>query len=218
MAASYRYLFPALVVTALIVWAAAAPGVTHPFYHYSIPTLWVVWLLYWSFAAISAKPTQRRESAASRASHMVPLFLGFALLTARHLPYAWLDARFVPRTIDWFWVGFCLVGLGLALSVFARVWLGGNWSGIVTLKQDHELVRSGPYRWVRHPIYTGLLLAVLGSALALGELRGLLALALITFSFTHKLRIEERFLTEQFGAAYRQYQNEVPRLVPFLRW
>ena len=87
----------------------------------------------------------------------------------------------------------------------------------VTLKQDHELIRSGPYRWVRHPIYTGLLLAVLGSAIALGEWRGLIALALVTAAFLRKIAIEERFLTEQFGGVYAHYSRKVPSLVPLHR-
>ncbi len=188
-----------------------------PFYQYSIPTLWFGWLLYWSVAAVGAKATRRQENVLSRLSHIVPLGLGFALLATRHVPATWLEARFLPRTLFWFWCGFCLVVLGLAFSIAARVWLGGNWSGTVTLKQGHELIRSGPYRWVRHPIYTGLLIAVLGSAVALGQWRGLLALALIFVALVRKISIEERFLTQQFGAAYGRYQQEVPALIPLLR-
>ncbi len=88
---------------------------------------------------------------------------------------------------------------------------------MVTLKQDHELIRSGLYRWVRHPIYTGLLLAILGSAIALDEWRGLAALALATLAFRRKVAIEERFLTQQFGAAYAHYRDDVPALVPWHR-
>ena len=89
---------------------------------------------------------------------------------------------------------------------------------MVTLKQDHELIRSGPYRWVRHPIYTGLLLAILGSAIALGEWRGLIALVLVAAAVLRRIAIEERFLTQQFGAAYARYRAEVPALVPMPRY
>jgi len=84
----------------------------------------------------------------------------------------------------------------------------------VTVKLDHELIRSGPYRSVRHPIYTGLLLALLGSAIALREVRGFLGLALVALAFLRKIAIEERFLIEQFGAAYDRYRAEVPALLP----
>jgi len=184
------------------------------FYLYSIPALWVAWLLYWTAAAIGAKPTRRQESVASRLSHIVPLAAGIGLLATLHVPVAWLTARFLPPTAGWFWLGFCLVLIGLACTIAARIWLGRNWSGTVTLKQDHELVRAGPYRWVRHPIYSGLLLAVLGSAIALGEWRGVLALALATVAFVRKIAIEERFLIEEFGDAFRHYRRQVPSLVP----
>jgi protein-S-isoprenylcysteine O-methyltransferase Ste14 len=151
-------------------------------------------------------------------SHIVPLALGIALLATLHVPFSWLAMRIVRPSGGWFWLGLALVVLGLAFSVSARVWLGNNWSGVVTLKQDHELIRSGPYRWVRHPIYTGLLLAILGSAIALGEWRGLIALVLVAAAVLRRIAIEERFLTQQFGAAYARYRAEVPALVPMPRY
>jgi protein-S-isoprenylcysteine O-methyltransferase Ste14 len=150
-------------------------------------------------------------------SHIVPLAVGIALLATLHVPYAWLAMRILPPSAGWFWLGLALVVLGLACSVAARVWLGNNWSGMVTLKQDHELIRSGPSQVVRHPIYTGLLLAILGSAIALGEWRRVVALALVAAAILRKIAIEERFLTQQFGAAYARYRAEVPALVPMPR-
>jgi protein-S-isoprenylcysteine O-methyltransferase Ste14 len=111
-----------------------------------------------------------------------------------------------------FWIGTALLLAGLLFAIAARRHLGGNWSGTVTLKQDHMLTRSGPYRFVRHPIYPCILLAFLGSdVVALGEWRGLLALALITAAFPRKIQIEERFLLEQFSGAYARYRREVER-------
>ena len=103
---------------------------------------------------------------------------------------------------------------GIAFAVWARQYLGRNWSGTVTVKQDHELIRTGPYRLVRHPIYTGLLLAILGTAVAFGEWRGLLAFALLTGSLLLKLRVEERFMSESFPEPYARYRAEVPALIP----
>jgi protein-S-isoprenylcysteine O-methyltransferase Ste14 len=187
------------------------------FHEFSIPALWTVWLIYWGIAAIGAKQTRREESSASRLSHMLPLALGVGLLATQRVPFDWLATRFIPNSPTAFWTGFALVAFGLMVSVGARVSLGGNWSGTVTLKQDHELIRSGPYRWVRHPIYTGLLLAFLGSAVALGQWRGLAALALVTFAFVRKIGIEERFLMQHFGVAYARYRSQVPSLVPLPR-
>jgi protein-S-isoprenylcysteine O-methyltransferase Ste14 len=186
-------------------------------YRYMIPALWLAWLLYWSIAAIGAKATVREESFASRLSHTVPLAVGVALLATLNVPMAWLAVRFAPPTVGWLWLGVVLVALGLAISVAARISLGANWSSMVTLKQDDELIRTGPYRWVRHPTYTGLLLAVLGTAIALGEWRGVIALVLVAIAFMRKIAIEERFLTQHFGEAYARYSREVPSLVPLPR-
>ena len=108
-----------------------------------------------------------------------------------------------------------LVAAGLAFTVWARVHLGGNWSGSVTEKEGHELVRSGPYALVRHPIYAGLLVALLGSAVACGELRAVLGLGVVAAAFTRKLRIEERFMRERFPEEYPRYCAQVPALIPF---
>jgi protein-S-isoprenylcysteine O-methyltransferase Ste14 len=187
------------------------------FYQYSIPALWLGWLLYWIIAAISAKPIRRHEGFISRLSHLIPLTLGLALLVPRHLPFTLLTARVVPLNAAWFWVGFVLIASGLTIAVAARVWLGGNWSSVVAVKLEHELIRSGPYRWVRHPIYTGLLVALLGSVVAQGEVRGLVALALFIVAILRRMALEERFLEEEFGGAYSRYRREVPGLVP-LPW
>jgi protein-S-isoprenylcysteine O-methyltransferase Ste14 len=109
-----------------------------------------------------------------------------------------------------------LVVLGLAFAVWARIHLGRNWSGAVTVKDDHELIRTGPYGLVRHPIYSGLLLAVLGTAIAFGEWRSLLALGFLTIAFLFKLHREERFMSESFPDDYPRYRAEVPALIPFI--
>jgi protein-S-isoprenylcysteine O-methyltransferase Ste14 len=157
------------------------------------------------------------ENLASRLSHLVPLGIGVALLTSGHFAGPMLASRIYPQTDGTFWFGAALVALGLSFAVWARVHLAGNWSGTVTLKQDHDLIRSGPYRLTRHPIYTGLLLAVLGSAFALAEWRGLVGLALIALAFLRKIDIEEGFLTARFGEAYARYRAEVPALIPWSR-
>ena len=186
----------------------------HLLYQQAFNVLWVAWLIYWGIAAIGARPTRYRESVISSQLHIVPLLVGIVLLVSPRLAGNWLTQRYLPRWPAWFFVGLLLTVLGLGFAVYARAWLGRNWSGTVTLKEDHELIRGGPYRWVRHPIYTGILLAVLGSAIATGEWRGLLALALITVAFLRKITVEERILTGQFGDAYRRYQAEVPALLP----
>jgi protein-S-isoprenylcysteine O-methyltransferase Ste14 len=110
--------------------------------------------------------------------------------------------------------GMLMTLAGVLFACWARVVLGRNWSGVVQVKQDHELIERGPYRYVRHPIYTGLLLAFLGTAVAIGELRGFLAVVIVGVSFWRKLRLEERWMSEQFGTAYADYMRRVKALVP----
>jgi protein-S-isoprenylcysteine O-methyltransferase Ste14 len=181
-----------------------------------IPALWGIWLVYWCIAAFTAKPVQRREPLGSRLAHTTLLAVSIALLSTPHIHIAGLSARFVPRTPAGFWIGVALVLSGLLFSVAARLHLGGNWSGTVTLKQDHTLTRSGPYRFVRHPIYTGILLAILGSAIAVAQWGALLALLLTAVAFLIKIRTEERFMLDHFGAEYARYQQEVAALIPGL--
>jgi protein-S-isoprenylcysteine O-methyltransferase Ste14 len=187
------------------------------FYRHAITALWLAWAAYWLVSAISAKATRRRETIRSRLSHMLPLALAVVLLSSSQLAGRYLTVTILPHNFASFWIGFALVVLGIGFSIAARAALGGNWSGTVTLKQDHELIRSGPYRLVRNPIYTGILLAILGTAIAQGEVRSVLAVALITAAFVRKIGIEETLLAQEFGDAYDRYRREVPALVPFTR-
>jgi protein-S-isoprenylcysteine O-methyltransferase Ste14 len=179
-----------------------------------ILSLWLTWLAYWLISAAGNKVTVRRESSLSQLSHKLPLTLGGLLLAIPHWPYSWLSHRFLVHAQVFPALGAGLLVLGLGFSVWARIHLGTNWSALVTLKKDHELIRTGPYRWVRHPIYTGLLLGILGTAVALGEWRGLLALVCMTIGFLCKIQIEERWLGEFFGPSYEIYKKEVSALIP----
>ncbi len=181
-----------------------------------IGALWIAWAVYWFIAARTAKQDQRRESVASRAAHIVPLGIAAYLLWVPTLPGGFLGGRFLPASPTTFDVGLAVVAFGLAFSIWARAVLGRNWSGIVTVKQDHELVRSGPYRYVRHPIYTGLLVAFAGTAIARGEWRGLLAVVIVFAGLWRKLKLEERWMIETFGDAYLRYRDEVRAIIPFV--
>src|ERR1700722_12327472 len=178
-----------------------------------IAGLWVVWRLYWIASARDVKVTARQESVASRASHIAPLFVGVVLLALPTGRAALLAERILPRSPAGYWIGVALIILGLSFAVWARRHIGRNWSATVTVKTDHVLVRTGPYGWVRHPIYTGLLTAILGTAIARGDLRGLLGLILCAIAFMIKLCVEERWMRQAFGEAYDHYSKEVPALI-----
>jgi protein-S-isoprenylcysteine O-methyltransferase Ste14 len=181
-----------------------------------IAAMWIAWLAYWVMAARDVKPVRRQESLPSRLGYGVPLGLGAILLASARFPVPWLDDRLLPRSAALYWAGTIIVAAGLAFMVWARRHLGRNWSGHVTLKQNHELIRTGPYHLVRHPIYTGLLAAILGTALAFGEWRGVLALVFVAAAVVWKMKLEERLLGEIFAEDYTRYRAEVPALIPFM--
>jgi protein-S-isoprenylcysteine O-methyltransferase Ste14 len=188
-----------------------------PLYHYLIPGLWLVWIAYWRISASDVKATQRHESPASRAAHLLPVLIaGVLLWIGGDAEDGWLFQRFVTRSVTMFWVGTAITAAGLGFSAWARVHLGRNWSATVTVKQDHELIRSGPYAIVRHPIYTGVLFGFIGTALAIGQWRGVLAVVIVFVAFWRKLRLEERWMSETFGEDYRRYRARTRALIPFL--
>ena len=185
-------------------------------YEHLILALWIAWAIYWGLSASNVKETLRRETVLSLAGHGVPLIIAVLLLALPTLPAGFLCDRMLPRGPLTFWTGASVLAVGLAFSVWARIYLGQNWSGTVTIKQDHKLIRGGPYRFARHPIYTGVIVGVIGSAIARGEWRGLLALVIVFAALWRKLRLEERWLGETFGEEYTKYRAEVSALIPFL--
>ena len=132
---------------------------------------------------------------------MLPLITGGLLIGKPDLLGEAMAQHIVPATPAFQLLAIAMVAAGLGFAALARVWLGRNWSAMVTLKQDHELIRSGPYAYVRHPIYTGLLLALLGTALAVGTGSALAGFAVMIVAFVRKLTIEERFMADEFGDA-----------------
>jgi protein-S-isoprenylcysteine O-methyltransferase Ste14 len=179
--------------------------------------MWGGWAVFWIVMARRVKEAAQVESAASRLSHVGPLLIAAYLLAApAPLPVPALSGRFVPLAIWPAALGAALTFAGLAFCVWARVTIAANWSSDVQLKGGQELVIAGPYRWVRHPIYTGILMMFVGTALAVGEWRGVLAVAVAAAAFWRKLRIEESFMRQQFGESYARYAARVPALIPFV--
>jgi protein-S-isoprenylcysteine O-methyltransferase Ste14 len=178
--------------------------------------LWYVLGIVWLFGLLTTKPVARAQSLGSRLLEIGLTALAFCLVFTRYFSSGWRAWSFVPNPRVGGAIGLSMVLFGICFSIWARLQLGGNWSGMVTIKEGHTLIRRGPYAIVRHPIYTGLLIALLGVALIVGELRGLLGVGILFLSFWLKSRIEERFMLEQFGAEYRQYQQQVKGLIPYV--
>jgi len=181
-----------------------------------INAVWIAIGVLWAAAAFWTKRTARSQTAGSRVIHILLAAAGFTMLFTDRLSFRPFSWRFVPDSAVIGYTGLALPIAGAGFAAWARLYLGRNWSAVVTIKQDHRIVRSGPYAVVRHPIYSGGLLAFLGTAMAFGEVRGLIALGLVFIAWWTKLRLEESFLETQFGAEYVQYRQEVKALIPFV--
>ncbi len=186
------------------------------FYNWFFPALWIVYLIYWQIAAAGAKATTRIESLPSRIARSIVFLAAIALFFVPPNRIPLIDRHFLSPALWTFWLGAAITLSGLLFAIWARVTLGANWSRSVTIKQNHELITAGPYRFVRHPIYTGLLTAFAGSAFATTEVRGILAFLLVFLSLGYKLRLEEKWMRSQFGETYIDYSRRTAALIPWI--
>jgi len=177
--------------------------------------LWLIWCIYWFVSAQSVKPTREREGLGGRVAFVVAVAVVVLLLVIRHWPGV-LAERLVGGGWIRYWCAVALVVAGLAFSMWARAILGRNWSGTVTVKVDHELIERGPYRRIRHPIYTGILIALLGSGLAAGQLRGLLAFVIACIALWLKSRVEEAWMERTFAERYVAYRRSSWAFLPYV--
>ena len=173
---------------------------------------WVVFGVYWDVAAKTAAPAKSSESRASRGLHVL---LANVALLLELAPIRGLG-RFSLVSYSIMAAGLAVEAMGLFLAVWARRHLGSNWSGEITIKVGHQLIRSGPYRLLRHPIYTGLLAMYAGTALVTGEWLAIIGLAMAGFAYWRKIRLEEANLNAAFGSDYDAYRQKTWALVPGL--
>ena len=181
-----------------------------------ISVCWILFAVIWLLAAFATKKSVYRESGAQRLRYIIPLLLGWFLLAKGHRLSDPLNHRVIPRLEALAWIGAGLCIAGLAFCGWARFTLGRNWSGVVTLKGGHELITSGPYALVRHPIYTGLLTMFVATVIVLGHIAGIIAIPFVIVSFWVKLRSEENLMLKKFPNEYAAYQRRVKRIIPFI--
>ena len=179
-----------------------------------IRDLWLLFGLYWLVSALKRKRTKQRESWMQRWLYVIPLIAAAWYLGGAEPRYPWLGVRFVPENLAVAWLGAAMTAAGVGIALWARWHLGTNWSGTVTLKEGHELIRTGPYRSIRHPIYTGIMLAMIGSAVALGQVRGLIGAAILWLAFYVKARREESFLAQEFGERFTEHAQRTGMFLP----
>ncbi len=182
--------------------------------NWAIGSIWGALSLVWLVGLAFTKRSVHSQRSGARVFHMVLVLFGFALVGSHYFQQGWLGMRFLPNTLPWAVTGLALTLIGCLFAIWARVTLGANWSGRATVKADHELTISGPYALARHPIYTGLLMAAAGTALARGEWRCILGIVLIALAFAIKIGQEEKLMLQTFPHAYPQYRQRVKALIP----
>jgi protein-S-isoprenylcysteine O-methyltransferase Ste14 len=179
--------------------------------------VWSAFGIYWIASGFHGKATATHEAHWYRFLRLSILALVFLLLFWRRTAVGFLGVRFLSELPVVAYAGFVATLVGLAIAVWARVHLGQYWSDKVVLKVDHQLIRTGPYAHTRHPIYSGVLLAVLGTALVLGECRGLLAFAVLLVNYSIKAMKEDRILGARFSSEFRDHEARAGFLLPRLR-
>jgi protein-S-isoprenylcysteine O-methyltransferase Ste14 len=178
---------------------------------------WYALGAYWALSALRVKPTKVNEGAAGRLLHIGAMALAFVLLASHRLEVGFLGRRFVPEISSLRDFGIFLTFVGAGIAIWARYCLGQYWSARVTLKVDHRLIRSGPYAHIRHPLYSGLLVAMAGTALVVGEWRALIALLITILEFSRKATKEEALLSTEFNDEYQEYRKHAGFLTPRFR-
>lgn len=176
--------------------------------------IWIVWLVSWLLAARWSGRTESRQTGLDQLKHSALIWIGTGLIVAHT---AFPDALVRPlyaRSLLLRWGGLVPVVAGLGWAWWARIHLGRQWSAAVTLKEDHALVRGGPYRITRHPIYSGLLFSLLVTVILQGTVVAFLGYLVLLSGLVLKIGQEERLLRAAFGADYVAYAADVPALFP----
>jgi protein-S-isoprenylcysteine O-methyltransferase Ste14 len=182
--------------------------------HLVITGLWLAWALSWIAAAGWSNRTETRLALRAQLGSSLLLAVGGVLM---FVPAHGYDGPLRLWHVGWTgaWACTALVAMGIAIAWWARLSLGRLWSARITRKADHQIVDSGPYAFVRHPIYSGLLLSLLATAVAKGTVLGVAAFLLLVLGIWSKARLEERWLSMELGAdAHAAYRRRVPMLLP----
>ena len=178
--------------------------------------IWIGWLISWVAASFWSGHTQKRASTLETWTYRAAMIAGGILLVPWTGPMLGEKAIWEVSQAGVYVLAAVMLA-GLSLTWWARIYLGPLWSSVITRKENHKIVDTGPYAFVRHPIYSGLIIALLATAAAEGRVTGLFGAALIVLGVWLKARTEERFLLTELGPEmYSAYSRRVPMLIPFL--
>jgi protein-S-isoprenylcysteine O-methyltransferase Ste14 len=166
---------------------------------------------------LETRATRETEPFTSRFAVLLIEIAAYLLVFNHSAGIGFLGTRFLPRTLTGATLGVVLTWTGIALAIWSRYHLAENWSARITIKEDHQLIRTGPYSHLRHPIYSGLILATIGTAVVIGQWRCVLGVGLAVIGYCLKAKREEAMLTQQFGEAFREHQKHAGFLIPRFR-
>jgi protein-S-isoprenylcysteine O-methyltransferase Ste14 len=178
---------------------------------------WLLFMLVWAIMAIGTKKKVHEQPANERRRYTLPLLGALVFISGvlRFIPpFAFLARPFPVPILPLHWTGAVAAVAGVLIAIWARLTLGRNWSGVVTLKEDHELVTAGPYAAIRHPIYTALILLFVGTTLLVATPGAVIGLLCVIWSCWVKLKQEEALMLQQFPGSYLGYMMRTKRLVP----
>lgn len=189
-----------------------------PLIEHWIGYAWLALFIIWILAGVLSKRTAQAQTGTSRLFQAGLAFIGFMLIFNFNNWFVsgWLITRITPREVPYVLGGAILTIAGILFSLWARAILGTNWSAAVTIKENHTLVRRGPYQIVRHPIYTGFLLGLLGTSFVYGFARCFIGVLIVGLAFWLKSQTEEQFMVQQFGQQYLEYRRQVRALIPYV--
>jgi protein-S-isoprenylcysteine O-methyltransferase Ste14 len=177
---------------------------------------WGIFGLYWVISAARQKAAKRKEPWWERLGHILPLVLVAAFFNWQAARYGLLGLGLVPFSPAVGVAGLAMTAAGVALAIWARRHIGQNWSAVVSIRANHELIDTGPYRKIRHPIYTGILLALAGTGLLIGEARVVIGFVIAYVVFYLKARKEEKWLTREFGERFMVHAKKTGMFLPKL--
>ncbi len=175
---------------------------------------WTLLCIFWLAGMLFTKPVRRAQTSASRSAHVLLALIGGVLMSGYFFRGTWFDTQFLPPSRSMELAGFVVTVAGCLFAAVARLTLGGNWSGRATVKKGHELIQSGPYSLARHPIYTGFLLAVVGSLIANPRWCAIGGFIVVVAALGLKMTQEERLMMQAFPEAYPAYRRRVKAVIP----
>jgi protein-S-isoprenylcysteine O-methyltransferase Ste14 len=179
-------------------------------------SLWFCTGIYWLLAAFNVRKAIVRQNDLSRIAYMCLWIISFSLLFSKEVDLLFLFKPVLPQQFGFKITGLILCIFGLCFSVWARICLGKNWSGRITIKKEHELIKTGPYSISRNPIYTGFLVAFIGCAMTEGLFKGYFSLLFLVGGISIKIKKEEVFMNQVFTQEFLMYKKKVKRLLPFI--